>query len=150
MSMNVTFGKHSGKSVEELVLKDPSYISWVLKQSASGAMLAVKNHAKTLIEKFDAKPFQLKCHSCKANATWATVYMDNVAPYWWCDSCDPYQLGANSGKLQSIRTYGDAARHVEHYCTAQKSCHTELVKHLARAKGLPTRVTAQALASFFA
>lgn len=40
--MQVAFGKHTGKSVELLVLKDPSYIRWILDQlNTYGAMKKV-------------------------------------------------------------------------------------------------------------
>ena len=63
--MKVTFGKHAGKSVELLMLKEPSYIKWVLdKESPTGAMEKVKSHIQQLIQIFDAKPFTGK--QCRA------------------------------------------------------------------------------------
>jgi hypothetical protein len=42
--MVITFGEHKGKSVELIMLKEPSYVKWVLDQlNPPGALLPVKN-----------------------------------------------------------------------------------------------------------
>jgi transcription elongation factor Elf1 len=147
--MQVTFGKHSGKSVEALLLKEPAYIKWVLEQSPSGALLAVKNEAKRLIGKFDSRPYEVRCNSCNQVATRATVYLDNLAAHWWCGNCNPYSLGANPGKLQEIRTYSQALQHVECYCRSRQGDFASLIKQLAKAKGLPERATEKKIVEFF-
>ncbi len=149
--MQVAFGKHAGKSVELLMFKEPGYVHWLLQQSPSGALLVVQRHAHSLMKKFDAKPLHRQCHghNCSALATRATVYGNSLAPYWWCDNCDPYEAGANSGKLQGVRTYSEALTHVEFYCGGRKSDYVALVKYLAQAKGLPTRVGEQQANAFF-
>ncbi|MFM0158532.1 MULTISPECIES: hypothetical protein [Paraburkholderia] len=38
--MKITFGKHAGKSSEEVVLKHGSYAKWVLEQTDAGSGLA--------------------------------------------------------------------------------------------------------------
>jgi hypothetical protein len=120
--LQVTLGKYKGKSVELLVLKEPDYVNWLLAQNLSGPLLAVKKRAQSLIAQFDAKPVQKKCsaQTCGNLATRATVYSNNLSPYWWCANCDPYQFGANAGKLQILRTYSDALLHVELYCSGRK------------------------------
>ena len=60
--MQVTLGKHAGKSVELLMLKEPGYIRWLLQQSPNGQLLEIKQHALALTKKFDAKPYQIVCH----------------------------------------------------------------------------------------
>ena len=149
--MQVTFGKHDGRSVEFLMLKEPGYVHWLIQESPSGALLAVKHHAQSLMKKFDAKPFHRACHgrNCTASATRATVYGTSLAPYWWCDNCDPYEAGANDGKLQGVRTYGQALNHVEFYCAGRKSDYVALIKYLAEAKGLPARVGEKQANAFF-
>lgn len=150
--MLVTFGKNNGKSVEWLALKDPSYIQWVLKQSASGTLLQVQQHATSLIKKFDATPFLITCRAddCSQVATRATVYLENIEPEWWCEKCDPYQLGANAGKLQAISKYSQALGHVDLYCNSRKSDSNTIIKYLAQAKGLPKRVSEDQAQKFFA
>lgn len=150
--MHVTVGKHAGKSVELLILKFPDYVHWLLKTSVSGPLLIVKTHIKTLIAKFDAKPLLRDCrgHNCNLKATRATVYGINLTPEWWCANCDPYQLGANPGKLQAVKTYGNALDHVEFYCSSRKSDFQEIIKYLAQAKGLPSRAGEVQCKAFFA
>lgn len=150
--MQVTIGKNAGKSVELLVLKDPAYVQWLLDTQASGKLLQIKQHAQSLIRKFDAKPLSTRCYgrACSKPATRATVYLDNLVPYWWCASCDAYEAGANDGKLQFISTYGQALEHVQFYCKGRKSDAAEIIKYFAQAKGLPARVGEQQAQQFFA
>ncbi len=142
--MQVTFGKHAGKSVELLMLKEPSYIKWILdQQSPTGSMAKVKSHIQKLVQVFDKKPFtgkQCWAKTCKKLATRFTIYLDNLDPYWWCNACDPYQTGANSGKLQSPIDYRSALQHVEMFCRNRKSDYTDIIKMISQAKGLPGRV----------
>ncbi len=151
--MIVSFGKHKGKSVGLLVLKEPDYVVWLLsKDDLSGAALAVKNEALRLITIYDAKPIQRHCYGreCSSQATRCTVYMTNVfTPMWWCDACDPYQAGANDGKLQSIKTYQDVLDHISLFCNGHKGSRQDLIKILARAKGLPERVGETQVSAFF-
>ena len=153
-SVDLTFGKNAGTSVEKLVLKDPKYVHWMLKQAdAKGGLKLAQAHAAKCIKRFDAKPFVKTCsgQNCHATATRCTVYSNNVSdPYWWCDTCDPYQSGANRGKLQVLKTYAEAYHHVQLYCSDRVSDHKDIVLAMAKAKGLPARVgDAQAL-QFFA
>lgn len=151
--MQVTFGKHAGKSVELLMIKEPGYVKWVLEQqSPTGAMAKVKSYIQQLIKTFDAKPFIGKecwAKSCNKSATRFTVYLDNIDPYWWCGTCDPYQTGANSGKLQSPIGYTSALEHVELYCRSRKSDYMDIFKMISQAKGLPARVGETQAQKFF-
>lgn len=151
--MQVEFGKHVGKSVEFLMLKEPSYIKWVLEQqSPTGAMAKVKSYIQQLIEIFDKKPFtgkQCCAKKCKQPATRFTVYLDNLDPCWWCNTCDPYQKGANSGKLQSPINYRSALQHVELYCRNRKSDYTDIIKMISHAKSLPNRIGEAQAQKFF-
>src|SRR5688572_23983774 len=105
-SMQITFGKHKGKSIEEVLLKHPDYIHWMLQQDNSyGAMKALQEETIRLIDVFDSKPFVEPCHgrNCTRIATRCTVYRDAVDnPYWWCDNCDPGQSGASEYKITSL------------------------------------------------
>lgn len=150
-SMYVTFGKHKGKSLEALVLKEPDYISWLLTQNATGPMLLAQNEVKALIAKFNKKPMKQKCNgkSCTSLATRITVYRDNVSPYWWCGNCDPYQTGALDGKLQVISDYVSALNHVDLYCGSKKSDFKKIIKEIAIGKGLPKRVGESQSQEFF-
>jgi hypothetical protein len=68
---------------------------------------------------------------------------------WWCDTCDPYQMGANQAKLSLIRTYQDA--NLPHLgFGSPKSALRDLVKIVAVEKGLPNRVGQKEAEEFFA
>ncbi len=86
--MEITFGKHAGKSLELLILKEPTYIAWMLNQlNASGDMKHAQEKAKHLIAVFNAKPVLKDCFGKPAlahKATRCTVYESNVTvPHWW-------------------------------------------------------------------
>ncbi len=151
--MNVTFGKHMGKSVELLMLKEPSYIKWILEQeSPRGAMASVQAYIKHLVLLFDQKPLieqQCSSKTCKKQATQFTVYLDNLLPHWWCNTCDPYQTGANAGKLQSPMRYLQALRHVEVFCNNRKPDYSVMIKAISQGKGLPNRVGEAQAKAFF-
>lgn len=150
--MQITFGKHQGKSSEEVVLKHGSYAKWVLEQTEAGSGLgSLRVDLKKLIGKFDGKPILKACHNCKKPATLVTAYWNNdVTLYPWCDMCDPYSAGALEGKLYQLRSYQDALRHVEYRCGGTKAGYDRIVRAFAEAKGLPGRVGSAAAKKFFA
>lgn len=115
-------------------------------------MANLKIYIQQLIKIFDAKPFTGKqCwdKSCSKAVTRFTVYFDNIEPYWWCESCDPYQSGANSGKLQLPIGYFSALQHVELFCRSKKSDYADIIKTISQAKGLPARVGEAQAQQFF-
>src|ERR1035437_4776817 len=110
--MTFTFGKHYGESVEFVVLADPSYIGWLLREPyPKRQMRVVKEEVQRLLTLFDAKPFTYKCSGddciCPATRVWFSRRRAQ-APEWWCEACDPYQTGTPPGKLRMFRTYADA------------------------------------------
>jgi hypothetical protein len=150
--MYLKFGKHSDKSVEVIILKDPAYTAWILTvRDPKGRLAIVKSEAQRLIRIFDAKPLVRICQGreCTNPATRLTVYSDYVyAPMWWCDDCDPYQMGSRDGKLSLIKTYYDAFLHHNMYRTP-KSALKDLVKTIAMEKGLSKRVGQKDAEEFF-
>lgn len=150
--MKLGFGKHAGKSVEILIIKEPQYITWMLKQAATGPMVLAQEHAQKKIAQFDAKLIVEQCNdkACARLATQCVVYANNVtSPYWVCDSCNPYDLGAPSGKLQALQSFEESCRYVANFCGNRLSDHRTLILELARAKGLPKRVAGKAAINFF-
>ena len=135
------------------MLKEPSYIKRVLEQqSPTGTMAKVKSHIPQLIKAFDAKPFvgkQCWAKSCNKATTRFTVYLDNIDPYWWCDTSDPYQTGANSEKLQLPIGYKPVLQHVEFYCRNRKSDYKGIIKMISQVKGLQVRVGEAQAEKFF-
>ena len=141
--------------MELLVLKEPRYIQWLLgQQAAQGEMKRAQAEARRLIRLFDAKPFLKECFGSTPPAHLAercSVYGNVVdAPYWWCNNCNPYQSGADAGKLQVISTYEGALNHVSFFCGNRSRDYKALIKELAEAKGLPKRVSKAQAATFFA
>ena len=67
---------------------------------------------------------------------------------WWCDDCDPYQMGARDGKLSLIKTYQDALLYHLHFRTPKKFV-KDLVKTMATEKGLSKRVGMKEAEEFF-
>lgn len=149
--MLITFGKHTGRSSEEVTLKHASYAKWVLEQvNAGSGLMALRKDIDKLIKKFDANPFSKSCHGCSSPATNVTAYWNNDAVlYRWCDSCDPYSAGANAGKLYVLRSVSDAFRHVQLRCGGTNGGYDRIIKALAQSKGLPNRVSASAAKNFF-
>jgi hypothetical protein len=155
--MNVGFGKHAALDVRRLVVQHPDYVKWVLEQAQpSGQLAALAANVHRYIQIFDAKPFVKECTGKKAGArcarpvTRGTAYHShglNVDLYWWCDTCDPYQMGA-AATLIDVSTYSDALSVVERY-GGRKSDYGAIIKYLSRAKGMSARVTDAALETFF-
>lgn len=150
--MQITFGKQRGKTSQEVLLKHASYAKWALDEPASGSLSGLQTEFKRLIGILDSKPFACKCSSagCTRPVTRLTAYQNNDADlYAWCSQCDPYSLGANSGKLTSVNSFKDALRHVEWNCGGTKGGYDRIVKEYAKTKGLPARVGAASAAAFF-
>jgi hypothetical protein len=151
--MQITFGKCEGKTAQEVVLKQASYVKWVLDQTASGSLGNLQLEMERLIARLDNKPYACKCSKagCTRPVSCLTAYANNDADlYPWCTICDPYTLGANSGKLTTVTSYKEMLSHVTIRCGATKGGYDRIVKAYARSKGLPARVGAASAAAFFA
>jgi hypothetical protein len=149
--MQITIGKHAGETTEQVVLKKASYARWVMGQSsATGTLAAVRRDILKLVDVYDAKAIVKPCHKCAGEATRASAYQNNhVDLYVWCDTCDPYSAGANKGKLTTVKTYRDLLRHVEFSCGGTAKGYDAIIRSMAKAKGLPARVTQKAIDDFF-
>ena len=150
--MYFKFGKYSDKLVEIVLLKDPNYIAWILGvPNPKGRMLLIKSEIQRLIRIFDAKPFLRNCRGrdCTRLATRLSVYFDDVYhPMYWCEDCDPSQMGARDGQLSMVKTYQDARLHHTLFHTP-KSFLKDLVRNMAVEKGLPKRVGEKEAEGFF-
>ncbi len=133
----VTFGRHRDKSVFEVVLKHPDYVAWLLSRpTLYGPAQKLRTQIECLIEDFDDKPFTAKCagRSCSNSATYGMAYVGCSGLSFWCDNCDPHQLGAAPGRLYSIWSYENALKFVEWHCAGRRQDYEEIIKQLARAK----------------
>jgi hypothetical protein len=150
--MLLSFGKLRGRTVAEVVLKEPDYLLWMLdQQNPTWPMAQACTEARKLIRIFDGKPFLRNCRGtgCGDQATRVTVYGPNIRPEYWWDECDPYSLGADEGKLQEIRSYSDAIHHVGVWCQGRKTDLRQLIGSMAGAKGLARKVGAQQAVGLF-
>jgi hypothetical protein len=152
MQTKLTFGKHQGKTVSELVFTQPGYISWILdKPDCMGALLGFQKSAQSLVAHFNAKPMTCYCRGqgCIAPASRASVYKGTLDSMYWCDDCNPYQTGANPGRLFFIRSYRDVLMCVSLNLNGRASYQVQMIRELARAKGAPERMTEKARSAFF-
>jgi len=150
--MRIPCGKHKDKSVEWVVLKDPSYIQWVLNEpSPRGWLISFKQETLRLISIFDRKPFFKQCSrpDCGGIATRASLRKDNPKPMWWCDRCNPYDLILAPERIRIIYGYVEALLHIKHVCGGRKGDLNYLIHALAEAKGLPRRVGEKQARGFF-
>ena len=150
--MIINIGKHKGKIVELVTLKDPSYVEWVLSQhSASGSLADIKEYMIDLIEIFDKKPIIRQCKSgCGKMATRFTFYKDNVVnPYVWCDECDPREFVLEGKNSTIISTYREALNYVDFEAGGVKSAKKAIIRTIALLKGLPKRVGEDEAEEFF-
>ena len=150
--MLIPFGRHKGKSVEWVMLKDPSYTHWVLNEpNPQGKLIDVKNEILRLMYIFDCKPFIRECTGCKERlATRASLCDDNPIPWWWCNECEPDLLLTRKDRIDMIITYREALNHVANCCGGRKGDLNYLIRVLAQAKGLPKRVGEEQAQLFFA
>lgn len=151
--MQITFGKFNGKTSQEVLIKHAHYAKWVLGQSTTGSLGALQTDLNRLVVALDQKPYTCKCstNGCARPVSRLTAYANNDTDlYAWCSSCDPYSLGANSGKLSVVNNYNDVPNHVELRCGATKGGYDRIVKAYAKSNGIPTRVGAAAAAKFLA
>ena len=140
--MNMSFGKYKGKPVAWVMFKDINYFLWMQHKKMQdkqefGFMLK-------LLKEFDQMPIiNAKCKGeCRGqNPVVKLVLYNNTCngPYWFCDKCDPYFLGATPGKLSEIRCSGGTFSY----------CKPDIFKIVANAKGFPKRKTENALKNFF-
>lgn len=136
--MRIASGRHKGKTLELVALKDPEYIWDLLLSKPRGARQErAQAKARALVETFDRRAFDVLCvgGGCERKATRCTVCKSSVdTPWWWCDACDPWQYGAGRDMLHVLRTYQD----VLDFCRTfdDPTVARDLVLTLAMAKGL--------------
>jgi len=147
--MRMPFGEHEEKLLESLVLREPRYVYGLLRDEDVPAR--IQKEATRLIAVFDAKPYLTDCTSeeCINDVTRFTVYGWNLSPQFWCDECDPYSLGARSGKIQEIATYDDAVMHAMFHCNNSLKDLKTLIRIMAGAKGLSGRIGEKQAEEFF-
>jgi len=146
--MKLTFGKHKGKCVETVILKEPEYALWILnKEDASEPLAHIRKEVRRLIKVFDSKPFTIQCYGChRRKATQFSLANPSPFAYWWCDECNPRSEGCD-GPMSVGRTYKEAMQYAQ---LCLRKDHTKgLIRNLAEGKGLPKRVGDRQAEEFF-
>jgi hypothetical protein len=145
--MEFKSGKHEGQTTEEVLLKKADYAQWLIAEYPDSL------HAKAFKQRmrdFDSKPFTENCNGkCGHKATRASAYRGGNLLYFWCDDCNPSSSGAEAGKLAIVRTIGQLLQHVDWSANGNREFKRRMVRQLAEAKGLPTRVGRKQALMFF-
>jgi hypothetical protein len=139
----IRFGKHFGISEELLLLRDPHYAIWMLRQAdGAGSFGQAQRRLRQLVQVFDAKPIIAACSNdyCGQRAARCSVILGAVQAMWWCDECDAAMLGAPLHRCHMIESYLDACLYVEEFCGGRRPDTRVLIRELAHAKGLSNRV----------
>lgn len=145
--MSVVFqsGRHAGHNTQQVLLTDPGWTLFLMeKQPSSEFTIAFRRHITDL----DAKPFLGPCRHCGRKGVRASAHRGATNLMCWCADCDPRSMGAAKGKLSSILTFQDVITHARVGGGAVRSRERAIVRALAEAKGLPSRLTAKAALAF--
>src|ERR1700732_1276073 len=135
--MRFQTGRYAGKTTEEVLLKFPDWARWNVHEYPGAKH---SKHFRELAKKFTSKPFVEPCEGCKGGVTRASAYRASPELRFWCDDCNPSQTGAEQAKLTTVRSMGDALRHIEETADGNRNWKRQIVRALAEAKGLPKRV----------
>jgi hypothetical protein len=90
--MRLEFGKHKGKTPEEVLLKYPDYAQWMIEHLPASLHQTIIGR----MQDFDDKGITKHCHGkCGRKATRASACGDSGQLLLWCDKCDdPLSSGA--------------------------------------------------------
>ena len=150
------FGKHrdAGRTIDEVVLCYPDYIHWWNNNPHSSGFQWLDDYIAAAIDVFDRRLFtNAKCAGkvdgipCTRPVTLATLYKGSCSPAFWCDECDPLQLGASSATLTEVTTYNQAAAHAR-CCDRARTSQRSIIKEFAIAKGLTKPWTKEKMFQF--
>jgi hypothetical protein len=149
LQMRMPFGRHEGKSIEIMVIKFPDYLQWAAgPRGPQEALAAELAEARRLVELLDQKEFTVRCFgkSCLSRATRLAIQhgcSSSAMPL--CNSC---RVPA-SAQVQIVRTCGEVFSHVRTTCNGTREEYRRIIRVLAMAKGLPSRVTEKIAIEFF-
>ena len=141
--MKVCFGKHRGAHVEWVLLNDPLYIRWVLSETPDSRCFAkLTEDIRRQIAHFDELPLVVTCEraSCDEIATVGTLYCGHIVPQWWCGKCDPIACRMLRPKLIHVGSYLGMFPYVAMYRKGREEDLLRLIRVVAGAKGLLSRV----------
>lgn len=152
----ISFGKRRGKDSRWVLLRDPSYVAWARgERPTSGPLASLVASFQRHAAAFDRAPLTERCFGstkgakCASTANYATVYVGSSGGlganvFWWCETCDPNQEGAASGRLRNAKTYDDLLKLLAMH-GATKADYESFIAEMAKAKGFPKRLTTEVL-----
>ena len=136
--MRMAFGRHKGKTLEIIALKDPDFIRDLLaSEPRTCTQRRVQVEARRLVDTFDRRAFRVRCvgRDCDRLASRCTIYKSDVMnPWWWCDTFDRQQYGAGQDRIRIVRTYQDVLDFSNSF--DDPTVVRDLILALAEAKGL--------------
>jgi len=77
-----------------------------------------------------------------------SLYRDACEPWFWCQKCSPYSLGAEPGRLTIVTTYQEVIDHVRMFANTNESLRF-VADRVITAKGLLKPRTDKKLVEFF-
>jgi hypothetical protein len=144
--MRFQTGKRAGKTLEEVLLKEPDFAQWYMGNHPE---TAAAKEFRRLMRLLDAKSFTEDCHSCGEPATRVSTYRGSPTLMFICDRCAPHSSGAESAKVGSAKTIGEVLRHIDGTADGHRAWKKQIVRELAEGKGLPKRVGEKQALAFF-
>lgn len=140
-------------SMPMAVLNRPEYVKKLLdKHNTNNNYIKYKRkEAYRLINIFDKKPITRNCSTpgCDNVAARGLLFSRVISDQaWLCESCfnepkEPLRCH------KEINSYIGALWHVTDFCNGKASNYELLIKYLAEAKGLPTRINEDDAIAFF-
>lgn len=141
----VGFGKYADRSPGWVLLHDPGYAEWILGTDGP-ALAGARRGLHILLDIIDTKPWAAKCR-CGSTAARRTTYGGGAVSMLWCESCDPYSLGAREGSLWET---GGARMALWYAARLPRDEAREVVRGLCRSKGMASgRITQGVRRRFF-
>lgn len=148
MPLRLRWGPHAGKLAEQVLLRDPQYVTGVLDDQPEGVLASV---FRDLITQFDARALACRCARCGRNADGVCAYPGTVCLIGFCERCALISAHAPPRPAVRVTTYEEALRHVAaSFARGHRIEMRRIVAALALAKGGPARATEAAARGFFA
>jgi hypothetical protein len=147
----MTFGKYQGKTMEEVFLRNPSWLYGIVKWAENKSIYPeMQSHFEKLRKRLMRARSIERCRDsgCKRRAKWLTLpYSHGLGllpqPYYWCDEYGPDEM---EGISQKLRIHFDVIREF-----TDKWGQKEIGKHVRHALGITkgTRITEDFAVGFF-
>lgn len=145
---------HKGKLIETVIIRYPDFINWFDGLEHHSGFQSLYDYIDECIEIFDNKPYTISCKGkvngdpCLRPPTYASVYRRTADPVFWCDECNPCQLGATEEKLSRVSSYREALNHVTAQAQTREN-YRLIIRRMAEAKGLTGKRTDEKILHFF-